>query len=127
MAFVKEEIPEEAKSTEGEMQVKKPKYTKWKVALDILSLIPFIIFIGVLVYEPGSKIRYPNGDLTLSGMVITALIIPVLAGGVWLVFRYVDIISNWLPFRLYGKLHALPSPIFIILIIILFSIVTAKG
>ncbi len=116
MAFVNEEIPEEAKSTGGEMQVKKPKYTKWKVALDILSLIPFIIFIGVVAYEPGSKIRYPNGDLTLSGIVITALIIPVLAGGVWLGFRivtnkYVDIISNWLPFRLLGKLLTLLIPI----------------
>ncbi|MEQ1705536.1 MAG: hypothetical protein ABL867_06130 [Rickettsiales bacterium] len=124
MAFVKEEIPEEEKSTGGEMRVKNPKYTKWKVALDILSLIPFIIFIGVLVYEPGSKIRYPNGDLTLSGILFLINFFPALAGGVWLVFRYIG--SDLLLFRLLDKLHV-PLSIFIILMMILLSLITAKG
>lgn len=104
--------------------MKKPEYTKWKVALDLLSLIFLSIFIGVVAYDPSGKIRYPNGDLTLYGMTISVVIIPSLVGGLWLIFRYIG--SDLLLFRLLDKLHA-PLSMFVILMIILLSIITLKG
>ena len=103
---------------------KNPKYTKWKITLDILSLIPFIIFIGVGIYDPNIKAHNPDGSLTYFGKLFLINFIPALAGGLWIVFRYIG--SDLLLFRLLDKLH-LPLSIFIILMMILLSLMTVKG
>lgn len=101
-----------------------PKYTKRTVALDILSLVFVVIFIGVGIYDPNAKIHDPNGNLTIPGIIISVDIVPFIAGIIWLSFRYIDIICSLLQFRSLGKFYELLFPI--ILIIILLSQIIKK-